>query len=131
MREAPQAKASPASQPISRLGCLLGGLAWLFVMLAPLLAFVLAARGELTWRRGEFVEDRLWLITAASASGGERGLGYSAARVLSDQTASGGPLCVRTRVRFLLWRGQSEQVEFCECYTRAANGAYEANGSCP
>ena len=119
------------SKPLSRLGCWLGCFTWLFVLIAPLLAFMLAVRGELTWRRGEFVEDRLWLITAASASGDERGLGYSAARILSDQTASGGPLCVRTRVSFLLWRGKSEQVEFCECYTRSASGAYEANGSCP
>ena len=116
---------------MSRLGCALGSLAWLFVMTVPLLGFMLAVRGEFTWRRNEFVEDRLWLITAEATSGDERGLGYSAARVVSDQTAADGPICVRTRVNFLLWRGQSEHLEFCDCYTRSVSGGYEPNGSCP
>ena len=116
---------------MSRLGCLLGFLAWLFVMTVPLLGFMLAVRGEFTWRRSEFVEDRVWLISAENSSGDERGLGYSAARVVSDQTAADGPICVRTRVNFLLWRGRSEHLEFCDCYLRSVNGGYEPNGSCP
>ncbi|HLE27451.1 MAG TPA: hypothetical protein VI793_05000, partial [Anaerolineales bacterium] len=60
----PSQRASIASKPMSRLGCALGSLAWLFVMTVPLLGFMLAVRGEFTWRRNEFVEDRLWLITA-------------------------------------------------------------------
>ena len=31
-------------------------------MTVPLFALVLAVKGELTWRRGDFVEDRVWLI---------------------------------------------------------------------
>src|SRR3972149_5322260 len=68
----PSRRASTASKPMSRLGCALGSLAWLFVMTVPLLGFMLAVRGEFTWRRNEFVEDRLWLITAESTSGDER-----------------------------------------------------------
>jgi hypothetical protein len=119
------------NRPVSRLGCVSGLLILLCLVTVPLFVFVLAVRGELTWRRSQFVEDRLWLINADNASADERGLGYSASRVISDQTATDGPLCVRTRVYFVLWQGRSDQLELCDCYLRAANAQYEASGSCP
>jgi len=106
----------------------------LLLAIVPMFIFLLLVRGELTWRRGEFVEDRVWLITGQTASGDERGLGYSSSRTVtavSDETAASGPLCVRTQVYFFLWRGQSEHLTLCDCYTRSANGLYEASGSCP
>jgi hypothetical protein len=119
---------SAFDRPLSRSGCLLGGLLWLAVMALPLAALWLAARGEVTWRRGEFTEDRLWLVNESGA----QGLGWSSARVASDQRPVDGPVCVRTQVRFLLWKGTSENLAFCECYvvSRAAGGL-EAFGSCP
>ena len=101
-----------------------GCLVWLGVMCLPLFAFVLAVRGEMGWRRGEFVEDRIWLVREVEA----QGLGFSAARVISNQELVDGPICVRTRVRFLLWTGAAQPVEFCECYTA---GAHEPAGPCP
>ena len=117
----------PSDRPISRAGCVLIAAAWLAVTAVSCLALTLAMRGELAWRRGEFVEDRLWLVNEAEA----RGLGYSAARVISDQSATDGPVCVRTRVRFWLWTGTGEPVEFCECYALAPSGSYESRGNCP
>ena len=120
---------------MSRTGCLIGVLVWLCVMAVPFLALALAMRGELAWRRGEFVEDRVWLVNAETGFGapGASGIGYSAARVVSDQTAADGPVCVRTRVYFLLWKGESEGVSFCDCYAKrpAAGGGYAPGGRCP
>jgi hypothetical protein len=118
---------------MSRAGCAAAVLVWLCVMTIPFLALWLAVKGELTWRRGEFVEDRLWLVNAESGigHGGASGIGYSSTRALSGQTAADSPVCVRTRVYFLLWKGKSENVTFCDCYTPVEGGGYEAHGSCP
>lgn len=114
---------------MTRTGCALGCLAWIGVMSLPVLAFILATQGELAWRRGpnNLVEDRLFLINEPEAAG----LGYASARVNRDDTATAGPLCVQTRVVYLLWRnaeGQDQNTAFCECYTRSADGEYEYNG---
>jgi hypothetical protein len=129
----PRPAVSAGSKPISRMGCLLAFSGWLVIMTIPLFALVLAVKGELTWRRGDFVEDRIWLVNNSAETGQDeaRGLGYSSSRIISDQTQVDGPICVRTRVQFWLWKGRSETVEFCDCYTPAAGGGYESNGSCP
>jgi len=118
---------------MSRAGCVAGVLVWLCVMTVPFMALLLAIRGELTLRRGDFVEDRLWLVNAETGVGKgiASGIGYSTTRVVSDQTAADGPVCVRTNVYFLLWQGQSESVTFCECYVTTEGGGYASQGSCP
>jgi len=59
------------------------------------------------------------------------GLGWSSARVTTDQRPLDGPVCVRTRVRFLLWKGTSESLTFCECFVLSrATGGLESSGSC-
>lgn len=128
-----RAAARPASKPMSRAGCALWVLIWLCVMTVPFLALLLAMRGELTWRRGDFVEDRLWLVNAETGvgKGSANGIGYSATRLISGQTGDISPVCVRTNVYFLLWKGQSERVTFCECYVPAEGGGYESHGNCP
>jgi hypothetical protein len=128
----PRPSVSAGSKPLSRGGCLLAFLVWLVIMTVPLFALVLAVKGELTWRRGDFIEDRIWLVNNSVEDGQEeaRGLGYSSSRILSDQIKVDGPICVRTRVRFFLWKGRSETIEFCDCYTPAVGGGYESNGSC-
>ena len=109
---------------LRRLGYTGGCLLWLFVMCLPLAAFVLAVNGELNWQRGEFAGDRLWLIRET----GQEGLGYAAARVISNEEPVDGPICVQTRVIFLLWKGSAESVAYCECYTA---GLHELAGECP
>jgi hypothetical protein len=109
---------------LRRAGYSAGCLVWLLIMCLPLFAFVLAVNGEMSWRRGEFAEDRLWLIQEAD----QRGLGYSRARLVSNgEPAAGGAICVRTSVIFLLWRGSAEPVQFCECF---AAGTREPLGEC-
>src|SRR5688572_23165061 len=87
---------SAGSKPVSRLGCLLTFIGWLILMTLPLFVLVLAIKGELTWRRSDFVEDRIWLVNNSAEAGQEeaRGIGYSSARIISDQTQVDGPVCV-------------------------------------
>jgi hypothetical protein len=108
---------------LRRLGYGGGCLLWLLVMALPLAAFVLAVNGQIDWRRGEFAGTRLWLIQEAD----QQGLGLSTARVISNEEAIDGPICVRTRVVFLLWRGSGESAQFCECY---AAGTHAPAGEC-
>jgi len=102
-------------------------------MTAPLFALVLAVKGELTWRRGDLVEDRVWLVNNRAEPGQDEahGIAYSSARLLSNPAPANGPVCVRTHVYFWLWQGHSENVAYCDCYTSAPGGGYTSNGSCP
>lgn len=103
------------------LGYAAAALLWLIVMLTPCFAVALAARGELSWQRSEHASDRIWLIQ----EGDQRGIGLASERVISDNRASGGAVCVRTQVRFFLWRGsaQNENTQYCECYTPDGSSA--------
>jgi hypothetical protein len=133
----PAAKPQRAiDKPMTRRGCVLGVAAWLVVMALPVCALVFAARGELSWQRGPFTADRVWLVNMESGRGQERasGLAYSASRVRSRPPAgSEGAVCVETDVYFFLWRGQSEAVTYCECFRPrpGAEGEYELLGECP
>ncbi|MBI3762422.1 MAG: hypothetical protein HY260_11255 [Chloroflexi bacterium] len=98
---------------LRRLGCMGGAVLWLAILSLPLFVFILAIKGEMTWKRSEFVEDRIWLIRETE----NRGVAYSAARVVSNREAAGGPICVRTRVKFFMWQGAAQDAEFCECYS--------------
>lgn len=114
-------------------GCLLGGLLWLVVMLLPLAALWLAMRGEVAWRRGELVEDRVWIVQSENSRGQSSpgGVAYSRSRIISDARAQAGPVCVRTQVRFWLWRAPGEAVEYCECYAASPGGGLALQGPCP
>lgn len=112
-----------AERWLKRVGAGVGCLLWFIVMCLPLFAFVLAVRGEMTWKRGEFTEDRIWLIQEIE----EQGLGWSSAHVISNHEANGGPICVQTTVRFLMWKGTAEGAAYCECY---AAGSHEEAGGC-
>lgn len=91
-------------------------LLWLVVMLAPCAAFTLALRGEINWQRSAYDGDRVWLIQERD----QRGLGYSAVRLVGDERPVDGPVCARTTVRFFLWQGSAkgQDTEYCECYAR-------------
>ena len=93
----------------------LGFLLWLIVMCLPLFAFVLAVRGEVNWQRGEYAGDRVWLIQEKDSTG----VGWASTGIVSDRRAVDGPVCTRTTVRFLMWKGTAEGVEYCECVDAA------------
>ena len=105
--------------PLGRLGCALGLLVWLVLIVSPCLVFTLATQGELSLSLGSAPGQtaRAWLVMEAD----ERGVGLSLPSVQSS--ADGGALCVQTDVRYLLWQGQADPVSYCECYRRASAAA--------
>jgi hypothetical protein len=119
---------------MTRRGCLLGVVLWLVVMLIPLAILIFAIRGEVSWQRGPFVEDRLWLINLNGAPGEESasGVAYSSTRLVPNSAAVDGRLCAETNVYFLLWRGHSDPATYCQCYQPrpASAGGYDVVGQC-
>ena len=113
----------PKRGPLGRLGCALGLLVWIVLILSPCLLFTLATQGELTLALGSAPGQtaRLWLVMEAD----ERGIGLSTPSV--QASGDGHALCVQTDVRYFLWQGRVEPSSYCECYRRAnADAAWEA-----
>ena len=115
--------------PLRRPGCVIALIIWFLVLLSPCFMIVLAVRGEISITTGGAPEQRarVWLIQEA----GQSGIGLSNVDV--QQTADDA-ICVQTNVNFLLWRGEAEPTQYCECYTQAESGWQATSveqGSCP
>lgn len=110
---------STADRPVGRGTCLITALALLLLFSLPLAAFALAIRGEVSWQRGAAL-DRLFLINEPEALG----LGLESVRTISAEHQAD---CTRTRVHYLLWKGEGENVEYCEC----SNPEGLLEGGCP
>lgn len=97
--------------PLARLGCALGLVIWLILILSPCILIALAAQGEISISTGDAPDQRLriWLIMEAT----QRGVGISNASIHAQES---GQTCVQTETSFLLWQGKSESVIYCECY---------------
>ena len=119
----PPKRDSYLDQPLSRAGCIGGLLVWAVVMSLPIVVFLLALRGEVSWRRGDFSYDRVFLLNEVDAAG----LGYERARVIRDDRPADGPVCVSTRVTYWTIRGKGEPPQSCNCYS--ATG--QSQGACP
>jgi len=119
---------------MTRRSCLLVLAAWLVIITVPFAVVLFAIRGEVSWRRGPLVEDRLWLISLNGAAGEESasGLAYSSTRLVTNPAAVAGQVCAHTHVVFLLWRGHSEPADYCECYQPrpGTSGSYDPVGAC-
>lgn len=100
--------------PLRRVGCAIGVILWVLVLLIPCIFITLAVRYEITVDTGSAPEQRLrlWLIMEAE----QRGVGFSSTSVQESE----GQTCVQTDVQFFLWQGQAEPVSFCNCYERSA-----------
>jgi hypothetical protein len=83
-------------------------LVWLFVMLLPTAAFVLAARGELRLGSDPQRQVRFFMVQQPDAEG----VGVEWTRPLRQHDD-----CTRTSVRYWLWEGEGEPVSACRCYT--------------
>lgn len=132
--EAGPPPAKTGDKPLTRRGCLLGLLGWLLIITVPFCLILFAIRGDLTWQRGDLTQDRLWLITQSAETGQDSaGVAYSATRLAANPAAPQGALCARTTVYFLLWRGQSETVQYCECYQPrpGSQTGFDSLGVCP
>ena len=104
--------------PLRRLGCLVLLLVWAVVMLIPFAFLIVAIRGEITILYGVNIPDRyehpriqIRLINEVDY----RGFNVTNATLHYGRD---NDLCIQTNVRFLLWQGEADAVEFCDCYTR-------------
>jgi hypothetical protein len=119
---------------MTRRGCLLGLLGWLLIITVPFCLILFALRGDVSWRRGSLTQDRLWLVAGEPGRESSAGIAYSATRLVPASGAvPAGAMCARTTVYFLLWRGTSETVNFCECFQPrpAPQTGFDSLGACP
>jgi hypothetical protein len=95
---------------LRRFGYALIVIVWLALMLLPILAFILAARGELMIGDVQASNIRLFMVNEDEA----KGIGFQ--RVKKVDSESDG--CFQTSVKYLLWEGQDSglNISFCACY---------------
>lgn len=107
---------------MKRFGCLLFILFWLFFISLPGIAFVLAAEQQIQIGQDPQNHWRVFLIQEAHAEG----LGSEWIRPASAQ-----PYCTQTKVNYLMWLGDSENVSFCQCFDAQTNELMTSeSGSC-
>jgi len=97
----------------------LGILAFVAVASIPLLLVLLSMMGDFVFDvPGDFPNDeaRVWMVMEPR----ERGVAYSVPGVV-ERTAD--TLRVETTVRYLLWEGTNEFIQYCQTYTRADENA--------
>jgi hypothetical protein len=107
---------------IRRLAYLLVILLWLFLLSIPFFMFSLAARQQLQVGSAESSHVRVFLIQERDVEG----IGLEIARA-----AAGEPGCTQTSVRYFMWNGEPENVNFCSCVDLETGKALPASpGAC-
>lgn len=93
---------------LRRLTYILIAIAWFVVMTIPILAFVLAARGEIMLGNDMGSNVRLFMVTESEL----QGIG------IQRVTKSSYESCYRTSVRYVLWEGRNIglNTDFCTCF---------------
>jgi hypothetical protein len=105
---------------LRRLSYLAAALLWLLIMSLPLVAFLLAARGQILIGDQSAGHVRLFLLNDAD----EQGLGVEWVRSASE------PGCWRGRVTYFLWEGEGQNAAFCQC-ADPETGAFVPAAACP
>jgi hypothetical protein len=113
---------------LRRIGCGIGFVIWIVLLLFPCLAIALIAQGEVAVQLGGVPGQslRVWLIQDAT----ERGLGIARPSVHADANSN---VCLQTDTSFLLWMGSSTSTSYCECYTHEGdnwNPVSSTQGAC-
>ena len=80
---------------------------WLAVMSFPLVAAILAVRGEIQLGDDPRSHLRLFLVQERQA----QGVGVEWTRPVSKRAS-----CSQSSVSYLLWEGEAENVVYCQCY---------------
>jgi hypothetical protein len=117
-----------------RLGCVM---IWLPFMLLPMCLLVLAVQGEVAlWHNTQFPdgEEHPFLQAKLQMDIDTRGLNITRSYI-SSGNADNTAVCVQTSVRFVLWQGTGDPVDYCDCYARdSADGPWNfetrAQGIC-
>lgn len=113
---------SPAVRYLKRLGIALILVVWFAFLSLPCALFALARDGQIVFSRSRLPGDVLLRIQLLSDVD-YTGLSITTSQVSRDEDAS--KACVRSRVRYVFWRGASvESVQFCECYRKDEDSAF-------
>ena len=108
---------------LRRFGYALIAITWLVLMALPILAFILAARGELMIGDDQSSNIRLFMVNEDEA----KGIGFQ--RVKKAHSRSDG--CYRTSVSYLLWEGQDSNLNISYCACLDPNTGYaDASRTC-
>lgn len=120
----PTVDSLPFSPFVGCLVSILVGLAGVAVVFT-LAKFVI--NGELRLGTHPLTAARMWMISDDTS----QGIAWSSARVV-EGSLQGDEACVRTQVRFWLWRsdGSQQNLAYCECYTQEF-GRWTFSGECP
>lgn len=130
----PTTDVTPDTPPIKprnrlrRIGCGIGFVIWIILLLFPCFAIVLISQGEIAVQSGDIPGQsfRIWLIQDAT----ERGLGIARPSV---HTGANSNACLQTDTNFLLWMGSGASTSYCECYKHDGDNwssVSSAQGSC-
>jgi len=103
-----------------RLLILLAGILWLLLMVLPMTAFLLAARGEIVLGNNPGSHIRLFLLQDAQ----EQGVGLEWSRLAGEEAG-----CFRNNVYYFLWEGEATNAAFCQCFDTDSGGALPASSA--
>ena len=92
-------------------------LVWLILVTAPLVAFILAARGQIQVGEGPRRYVRIFLVQEEDA----KGVGLEWVRPVSGQPAAGQPACSTGSLTYFTWEGEGQDGYFCQCYDPASD----------
>ena len=96
---------------------------WLLLMSLPVLAIVLAVRGEVKIGDDQESNIRLFMVTEDEA----KGIGFQ--RVKKANAEREG--CYQTSIRYLLWEGQDSGLNVSYCTCRDPETGYaDPSGNC-
>jgi hypothetical protein len=104
---------------LSRAGCGLFLIFWVVFLSIPTFMFILATEGEIAIWHGDRVpssSEHPLLQVKLLMDAETRGLNITTSNISGVYDA--GEVCVQTHVRYLLWQGEGEAADYCDCYQR-------------
>ena len=111
-------KQHAARHPLRRPGCVIALIFWFLFLLTPCGLLYMARVGEFTIASGADMPDaeihpalKVELIMQRDS----RGLLITRS---IQQRAGDDETCVQTSVNYILWQGEGDSTQYCECYQR-------------
>lgn len=112
--ETPAPKSHPRRSVLRRLGCLVAIVVWGFLLCALPFGFVtLLVEKEIVIPLSDKPEHEIRLFLLDEPD--QRGVGLSRPN-LESQTE--GAYCVKTSLHYLIWEGEGENLNYCDCYEK-------------
>ena len=112
---------------LRRVGCFLIFAVWLVCMTIPCFFVTLMVEGEVVHQWSDRPGDQTRLFRLEDTD--TQGFGLSWGSLKDEADAS---YCVSTTTHYLVWEGEAEGLDYCECYEKTdgtwqVTGAYQAD----